>query len=49
VYPIAPFYKPSEPPTSYNPYFDLPPVPIPNERLNPIKAVLMLKGFNKDD
>jgi hypothetical protein len=49
VYPVAPSYKPSEPPAFYNPYFDLSPVLIPNKRLDPIKAALVLKGFNKDD
>jgi hypothetical protein len=49
VYPVAPSYKPFEPPAPYNLYFDLPPVPIPNKRLNPTKAASVLKGFNKDD
>jgi hypothetical protein len=49
VYPIAPFYKPFEPPAFYNPYFDLLLIPIPNKRLNPTKAASVLKGFNKND
>jgi hypothetical protein len=49
VYPVAPFYRPSEPPVPYNPYFDLPLVPILNKRLDPTKAASVLKGFNKDD
>jgi hypothetical protein len=49
VYPIAPFYKSFELPAFYNSYFDLPLVPIPNKRLNPTKAALVLKGFNKND
>jgi hypothetical protein len=49
IYPVAPSYRPSEPLVPHNPYFNLFLVPIPNKRLNPTKAALVLKGFNKDD
>jgi hypothetical protein len=49
VHPVAPSYRPFEPPAPHNPYFDLPLVPVPNERLDPTKAASLLKGFNRND
>jgi hypothetical protein len=47
-YPSVPLFILQITPAPHDPYFDLPPRPIPNERLDPTEAVIMIKLWNKN-
>jgi hypothetical protein len=48
-YPSVPPFQPTPEPRPHNPYHDLPPVPVPNERLEPNKAALFMKMYDKNE
>jgi hypothetical protein len=48
-YPSVPPFQPTPEPRSHNPYHNLPPVPVSNERLKPNKAALFMKIYDKNE
>jgi hypothetical protein len=49
LYPSVPPFQPTPEPRSHNSYHDLPPVTVSNERLEPNKAALFIKMYDKNE
>jgi hypothetical protein len=49
LYPFVPPFQPIPEPRSHDPYHDLPPVSVFNERLEPNKAALFIKMYDKNE